>query len=57
MGGNSEILSYIAECMLGTLKTIFHGKKTFLLFGGSLSWSEMPYFHKGDPYEWSQNCL
>ena len=35
--------------MLGTLETTFHGKKTFRLVGGSLSWSETPYFHKGGP--------
>ena len=27
------------------LETIFHGKKNFGLVGGSLSWSETPYFH------------
>ena len=35
--------------MLGTLETTFHGQKTFRLVGGSLSWSEKPYFHKGGP--------
>ena len=35
--------------MLGTLETTFHGQKTFRLVGGSLSWSETPYFHKGGP--------
>ena len=48
MGGNSDFL-YIPECILNTLKTIFHGQKTFHLAGGSLSWSETPYFHKGGP--------
>ena len=33
--------------MLGMLETTFHGQKTFRLVGGSLSWSEKPYFHKG----------
>ena len=27
----------------------FHGQKTFCLVGGSLSWSETPYFHKVGP--------
>ena len=27
----------------------FHGQKTFCLVGGSLSWSETPYFHKVRP--------
>ena len=31
--------------MLGTLETDFHGQKTYRLVGGSLSWSETPYFH------------
>ena len=35
--------------MLRTLKTTFHGQKTFRLVTGSLSWSETPYFHKGGP--------
>ena len=35
--------------MLGTLETTFHGQKTFRLVGGSLSWSETHYFHKGGP--------
>ena len=29
------------------LETIFNDKKTFRLVGGSLSWSETPYFYKG----------
>ena len=31
--------------MIGTLET------TFRLVGGSLSWSEKPYFHKGVPLQ------
>ena len=31
------------------LETTFHGRKTFRFVGGSLSWSETPYFHKGGP--------
>ena len=42
--------------MLGTLETTFHGQKTFRLVGGSLSWSETPYFYKGVPYKWGQSC-
>ena len=37
--------------MLDTLENIFHGQKTFRLVGGSLSWSETPYFHKGGPLQ------
>ena len=35
--------------MLRTLETIFYGQTTFRLVGGSLNWSETPYFHKGGP--------
>ena len=35
--------------MLGKLEITFYGQKTFRLVGGSLSWSETPYFHKGGP--------
>ena len=38
-------------------ETTLHGQTTFRLVGGSLSWSETPYFHKGGPYEWCQSCL
>ena len=34
--------------MLDTLETTFQGKKTFCLVKGSLSWWEMPDFHKGE---------
>ena len=40
--------------MLGTLETTFHGQTTFRLVGGSLSWSETPYFHKGGPLRMGQ---
>ena len=33
--------------MLGTLENSFHGQKSFRLVGGSLSWSETPFFSKG----------
>ena len=45
MGGNSDNFCIF----LSTLETIFHDKKTFRLVRGSLSWSETPYFHKGEP--------
>ena len=41
---NSDHFLYIPKCIYGTLETIFHGQKTFGLAGGSLSWSETPYF-------------
>ena len=46
---NSDHFLYIPKCIYGTLETIFHGQKTFGLAGGSLSWSETPYFHQGGP--------
>ena len=50
MGGNSvNFCRFLNVCMLGMLETTFHGQKTFCLVGGSLSWSETPYFHKGGP--------
>ena len=47
---------YTPEYMLGTLKTIFHSQKTFHSVGGSLSWSETPYFHKGGPLQMAPKC-
>ena len=38
-------MAIIPKCILGMLETIFHGQKTSCLVGGSLSWSETPYFH------------
>ena len=43
--------------MLGTLKTIFYGQTTFCLVGGSLNWSETPYFHKGGLLRMVPNLL
>ena len=33
--------------MLNTLEATFHGQKTFRLVGGSLRWSETPFFQGG----------
>ena len=54
MGGNSDNLLIFQKCILGTLDTIFQGQKTFCSVGGSLSWSEMPYFYKGGPLQMVQ---
>ena len=47
MGENSDNFCTPLNIYQGTLETIFHDQKTVRLVGGPLSWSEMPYFHKG----------
>ena len=49
--------SCICIFLMHVADTTFLVKKTFCFVGGSSSWSETPYFHKRDPYEWCQSCL
>ena len=53
--GKCECLNVLHQKFTGIFT--FHGKKTFRLVGGSLSWSETPYFHKGGPLRMGPSCL
>ena len=46
---------FCTKSLQGSL--LFMVKKTFRLVGGSLSWSETPYFHKGGPLRMGPSCL